>query len=355
MRTPKFTAKRAIGLAAAAALAVAGTVTFASSSQAAAQSLKLSYSTGGETAGRILSVTGKGFENAAGVNQVGKVFFSATACTNTPTADLVLAADINHVSATNITLKTPALTGSVGGKALFLCVNNKADTEVLGTAKYTVYLAPVDNTTTPLSVTSGPTWGGTTLTVTGENFTPKTKVLVGGKELTKTKVVIGSGRVVDGTAGDDTITGTLPVSTAGAKDVVVQTEGGKDTEVGAFTVVGALKVSPDNLGLGVTRAITVTGSDFDSKSFVDAWAANKSVVVLARAGVTAALADTAAPANSLPCVAVQVVDDTTLTCKVTTLAADAGAYTVQVIDAGATTNSAFTGVSKDATVSVSAF
>ncbi len=72
MRTPKFTAKRAIGLAAAAALAVAGTVTFASSSQAAAQSLKLSYSTGGETAGRILSVTGKGFENAAGVNQVAR-------------------------------------------------------------------------------------------------------------------------------------------------------------------------------------------------------------------------------------------------------------------------------------------
>ncbi len=47
MRTPKFTAKRALGLAAAAAIAVTGTVSAAGTSQAAVQSLKLNVATVG--------------------------------------------------------------------------------------------------------------------------------------------------------------------------------------------------------------------------------------------------------------------------------------------------------------------
>jgi len=71
---------------------------------------------------------------------------------------------------------------------------------------------------------TGTTAGGTAVTISGHDFTGATAVTIGG-------TTVGSLVVVD----DETITGTTPAKTAGAKDVVVTTPAGTDTLVGGFT------------------------------------------------------------------------------------------------------------------------
>jgi hypothetical protein len=78
-------------------------------------------------------------------------------------------------------------------------------------------------TITSLSVITGPTTGGTSLTITGTNLTGTTGVTVGGAAATL------------GTVTSTTVVITTPVGTFGAKDVVLTTPSGSVTSSGAFT------------------------------------------------------------------------------------------------------------------------
>lgn len=81
--------------------------------------------------------------------------------------------------------------------------------------------APSDFTVEPAG---GPAAGGTSVTVSGQNFTGVTGVTFGGAAATALDVV-----------DDTTLTCTTPAHAAGAVDVVVTNPTGSKTEVGAFT------------------------------------------------------------------------------------------------------------------------
>jgi hypothetical protein len=373
MRSPKISAKRALGLSMAAALAVAGTVAVAGSSEAAVtiQALKLSTATGNQAGGTIVSITGKDFQSAAGTSKIGAVYFSTSTCavankTTNP------ATPISVTSATKIVVTSPAL-ALTGAKptAYNLCVDDASDATVIGTAKFTSYYAPLINTTVGgtngLSTASGPSYGGTSVTITGENFTTKSTASIGGKPLTNVKVVVGTATSQSADAGDDTITGLVPGGTTGTAAVAVTNEGGTVIDGGAgvkdFTYMDAVKVSPSFGDGTANNVITLTGVGFLGKSFPVGAAVvpttGKSAVVFEKAGAALTAASLLATATTgTQCANVQVVSDTELNCQLPafTLSSAAGGYTIQVVTGGATAFSGgVTAVSTSASYTVAAF
>jgi hypothetical protein len=81
-------------------------------------------------------------------------------------------------------------------------------------------------TVTNISPSSGTTAGGTSVTITGTNFTGATSVTIGGVPVTGFTVV-----------SNTSITATTPAGTAGAKDVVVTTPDGSGTGTNLYTYV----------------------------------------------------------------------------------------------------------------------
>lgn len=359
MYTPKFTAKRVLGLVLATALAVSGTVALASSSEAAVTALKLSPSTGGPGAGNIVTITGKGFATAGGTSKVSKVWFSVAACdiANLATNAATL---VQAISSTKVVATAPALTitASPTPTVYNLCLSNTGDAAVIGTAKYTVYAVPTINTgatgaNVGVSPVKGSVNGGGIIVIRGENFTAKSTATVGGVALTKVKVEVGSSTTASATAGDDTLTGTLPALTAGSgKAVVVTSEGGKSANAAStFTAENTVKVSPSGSDGTLGNGITVTGSGFLAlaANFSATLAATNAQVVLVRGLPTSPVIT----ANVLDCGNVQVESDTQLSCTLTAAVAD-GAYTVLVIvDASGTTLTSTTAMSASATYTVS--
>ena len=115
-------------------------------------------------------------------------------------------------------------------------------------------------TLTAVSPTSGPTAGGTNLTITGTEFTDVTSVTVGGIELVNWSV-----------SSETQILGDTPASTSsGAKDVVVTSSShGSDTCSRCFSYVQTEQPPPPALDFAVlglgnqhTCTLTVTGAAY---------------------------------------------------------------------------------------------
>lgn len=107
---------------------------------------------------------------------------------------------------------------------------------------------------TSLSPDQGPVVGGTVVTITGSHFTGATGVTFDG--------LPGSAFSVD---SDGQITVTTPAHVAGPVDVVVQSPNGDTTDPGAFTYVAApviQSVSPDHGSTAGGTSVTITGSGF---------------------------------------------------------------------------------------------
>jgi formylglycine-generating enzyme required for sulfatase activity len=131
----------------------------------------------------------------------------------------VAATGLTVVSGTTVTAVTPA--GTAGAR-------NVTVTTAGGTSNLTnafTYVVPAP-TLASVSPTSGPTTGGTTITLTGTNLTGATGVTVGGVAATSVTVV-----------NDTTVTAVTPAGTAGAKTVAVTTPGGTAPAAGAFSYV----------------------------------------------------------------------------------------------------------------------
>ena len=194
-------------------------------------------SQGPTTGGTSVTITGTGFTGASAVTFGG---------TNATTFSVV--------SATQITATTPA--GPAGAV-------NVAVTNTTGTANYAggfTYVPPAP-TVTGISPTQGPAAGGTTVTITGTNFTGAGGVSFGG-------IPAGSYSVVSATQA----TATSPAGT-GTVDVTVTTPGGTSATSSAdkFTYVPAPTVS----GLSPTQGpaagnttVTITGTGFTGASAV---------------------------------------------------------------------------------------
>jgi formylglycine-generating enzyme required for sulfatase activity len=214
----------------------------------------VSPATGPTTGGTTITLTGTNLTGATGVT-VGGV-----ACTS-----------VQVVSGTTVTAVTPA--GTAGAKSV-------AVTTPSGTASLASgfsYVVPP--TLSSVSPTSGPTTGGTTITLTGTNLTGATGVTVGGAPCTNVQVV-----------NSTTVTAVTPAGTAGAKSVAVTTPSGAATLSLAFRYGEgpiASSIAPTIAAATGGATLTLTG-------------ANLSCVYRVTVG-------------GIPCTSVQVVNATTVT------------------------------------------
>ena len=242
----------------------------------------ISPSSGLTTGGTSVTITGTNFTGVTGVTIGGAAVSGYT---------------VN--SATQITCTTPA--GSAGTASVVVTAGG------LSNAANTLYTYIAPPTVTGISPASGPTAGGTHVTITGTYLTGATGVTVGGAAAT----IIS----VSGTS----ITCTTPAGSAGTASVLVTTPGGTNAANSLYNYAALPIVTGISAARGSTNGgnlVTITGTNFTGAT-----------------GVT--LGGTAATSIS-------VTSDTQITC--TTPAHSAGTVSVLVTTPGGTsaTNSLFT-------------
>jgi hypothetical protein len=384
------------------ALAAAALGGLATSSQAAGvaqTALTLSATTGpvGGTNTITLSLpstaTSKFVSGSVGVqfqNTTSTAAATATCATNpstgAATAQVTAAASaVRFLSTTKVSVQVPDL--STGTTSYWLvCAYNAANATpipatatVLGRANYVVAAAP---TIASISPTSGPAYGGQTITVTGTNFptsitaTTPLSATLGGSPMTSITPVSAT-----------TFTAVTPAHAASATAVAmtVTTNGGTyTTGVGGnianpYTYKNGITVSPNTAVGGTSVDIDVTGVGFSTLNFqtTDGTApddANPHVYLVQgvydQTGFNSGTADKA-KGESTECVNVAVISDTELICTVDTThkitiaghvpsygagqLAD-GTYTVTVVDHGNATAPTYQSVlSSGATFTVANF
>ena len=179
------------------------------------------------------------------VTITGTNFTAATAVTFGGTN----ATSYTVVNATTITAKTPPHAGGLVNVA----VTTGAGTNPANTLF--TYVAPLPPTVTAIVANHGDVGGGTSVTITGTNFTNVTSVTIGGTAV-QFQVVVNA----------TTITGTTPAHAAGLADVVVTTGAGTSTGgTGLFTYTSKPTVSgiSPNIGPGAGgTTVTITGTNF---------------------------------------------------------------------------------------------
>ncbi|MGA2037590.1 MAG: IPT/TIG domain-containing protein, partial [Acidimicrobiales bacterium] len=196
---------------------------------------------GSTSGGASVTVSGSGFTGATGVD------FGST-----PAASFSVNND-NTITATSSL-------GSVG--AVDVTVTTTLGTSATGLADKFTYV-PVP-TVTGVSPTSGPTAGGTSVTVSGSGFTGATGVDFGSTPATSFSVT-----------NDNTITATSPTGSAGTVDITVTTAGGTSATSSAdqFTYVPAVPtvtgISPTSGSPAGGTLVTISGSGFTGATGVD--------------------------------------------------------------------------------------
>ncbi len=197
----------------------------------------LSPSAGPTTAGTTVVITGRNFTGVTAVQ------FGAT---STPFA---------FISSTQIVTTAPAGTGTVD----VLVTAGGITSAPSPAARYTYVPAP---TVTSVSPTAGPATGGSTVTITGTNFT------------NATAVAFGATAAADFTVDSPTqITATSPAAAAGTVDVRVTTVGGTSATSAADQYRFALEPTVTSLSpaagplVGAT-SVTVTGFNFTGATAV---------------------------------------------------------------------------------------
>jgi hypothetical protein len=198
----------------------------------------LSPSAGPTSGSTSVTITGTGFTNATGISFGGTAAKSFT---------------VN--SATKITAVSPAASAGT----VDVTVTTPAGTSPTGAATKYAYVAPP--TVTSVSPTSGPTGGGTSVTITGTNLGGATGVRFGN----------AAAVIVSNTA--TTIVATAPSASAGQVDITVTTAGGTSaTDSGdQYTYVAAPTVTGINPSTGPAAggtSVTVTGANLTGASDV---------------------------------------------------------------------------------------
>ena len=130
------------------------------------------------------------------------------------------------------------------------------------TARWTVNVTPAGNapTVTGVAPSSGPAAGGTSVAITGTNFTGASAVTFGGTPAASFTVNSAT-----------SITAITPAGTAGAADVSVTANSITGTDSGAFTYVAAPTVTSIAPSTGTTAggtAVTITGTNFTGATAV---------------------------------------------------------------------------------------
>ncbi|WP_422772188.1 beta strand repeat-containing protein [Plantactinospora sp. WMMC1484] len=194
---------------------------------------------GPQSGGQVVSITGSGF-----VPGDTTVTFDGV-----PATGVTVAPD-----GTSLTAVTPA--NPVGPAAVVVTTSGGSAAPL----DYTYLADGSDAVVTGLDPTSGPTIGGTTVTITGTGFTGATGVTFDG--------VPGTGFTVD--PGGTTITVVTPPNAAGAADVALVFPAGT-ADAGDFTYIGptiAAVSPPAGPSTGGTR-VTITGTGFTGATGVE--------------------------------------------------------------------------------------
>ena len=211
---------------------LAGGFTYTASSPTLAS---VSPNSGASTAGTQITLTGTDFVPGTTVTIGG------TAATG-----------IVVVSATSITATTPIYVS--GALAKDVVVNNGIGSATLTNGFTFVVGAP---TLASIAPSTGPTAGGTAVTLTGTSFAPGTTVTIGGVAATGITVV-----------NSTTITAATPAYVSGpvAKNVVVNNGTGSATLTGGFTysaqVPTIASIAPNSGSTAGGTAVTLTGTEF---------------------------------------------------------------------------------------------
>ena len=129
--------------------------------------------------------------------------------------------------------------------------SNTTGTTYGNVANFTTSASPP--TITSLSIVSGPVAGGTSLTITGTNFTGTSSVTFGGSAATSVLVISAT-----------SVSLTNPSGTVGLQDVVLTTPGGSVTSTGAFTYIGAARNPTFGTPTKTAGGFTVSITNYDS-------------------------------------------------------------------------------------------
>ncbi|GAA3607046.1 hypothetical protein GCM10022223_23740 [Kineosporia mesophila] len=340
MRTPKITVKRAVSMTVAGALAIAGTVAVANMAQAASTTIKIGpAATGSTLGGNQLTVTGAGFQDATGASVAAAVrFISGTSCGVDATA-ATAATSFNVISKTKIGVTSPAL---AAGSYMLCIFDGTTNTQtLLGGGKF-VTAAPATATTisgAASNVAKASALGGTTVTVTGTQFSKTTTATVDGVKAAATYVSATKLSVK------------LPAHAAGTGYKIKVDNGyGAASTTDTVSFVPVVTVAPTS-GSGVAgNVVSVTGSGFSGRTF-DTTAGV--TVVFLPAGTTLT-SGTTTIASLKTCTSVMVESDTSLSCQAPILTT--GAYSVQLLNAVASKyDSDYSTISKSSTYTVAAF
>ena len=207
----------------------------------------VSPNNGPTTGGTAVTITGTGFQAGAGVT------FGGTAATN-----------VVVTNATQITATTPA--HAAGGVNVVVANSDGQSGTLANGFTYTTPPPPPAPTVTNISPTSGPTTGGTAVTITGTGFQSGASVTLGGAAATNVVVVSAT-----------QITATTPAHAAGAVNVVVANSDGQSGALAnAFTYTQpppapaptVTSITPDTGPTGGGTAVTITGTNFQSGATV---------------------------------------------------------------------------------------
>jgi CSLREA domain-containing protein len=199
----------------------------------------VSPSVGGTAGGTTVTITGTSFTGATAVK------FGATAATN-----------VTVNSATSITATSPS--GSAG--TVNITVITPGGTSATNTGDDFVYEAAP--TVTKIAPAVGPINGGTSVTITGTNFTGASAVMFGANAATNVTVTSST-----------SITATSPSGSAGNVDVTVTAPGGKSTTSAKdqFTyepTPTVTSVSPTSGLLAGSTSVKITGTNFTGATAV---------------------------------------------------------------------------------------
>jgi hypothetical protein len=228
----------------------------------------VSPNSGSTLGGTSVTITGTTFTGATSVT------FGGAAATG-----------VAVVNATTITATTPA--GAAGAASVIVTTTSGSN------AANTLYTYIPGPTVTSVSPNSGPTAGGTSVTITGTTFTGATGVTFGGAAAT-------SVAVVDAT----TITATTPAGAAGAASVIVTTPVGSSPANTLYTYIPlptVTSVSPDSGSPAGGTVVTITGTTFTGATSVTFGGVAASFTVVNATTITATV-----PAGTVGAVSVIV-------------------------------------------------
>jgi hypothetical protein len=220
--------------------AVAGQAASAATTATAPTVTSLAPASGPAAGGTFVTITGSGFTG------VTAVMFGSTP-----------ADSFNLITPTTILASSPE--GTAG--TVDITVTSPGGTSSTSAADQYTYFNPAS--VTGVTPNSGPTAGGTTVTVTGSGFTGATSVLFGSTPATSFTV-----------DSDTAITAVAPAGTAGIVDIRVLTPFNESPvyALDEYTYLGATpaitSVSPDYGPVTGGSLVIISGSDFNNVSAV---------------------------------------------------------------------------------------